>query len=93
MPARALASEAKSRFPTNIPWDIVAIIGVFSATPETPYFELPFSIPKLGIDEKIVIDFEKAENLGKLSRSMFEIIFLLFLVIQTRKLYGSVNSN
>lgn len=93
VPARALASEAKSRFPTSIPWDIVAIIGVFSATPETPYFELPFSIPKLGIDEKIVIDFEKAENLGKLSRSMFEIIFLLFLVIQTRKLYGSVNSN
>lgn len=93
VPARALASEAKSRFPTSIPWDIIAIIGIFSASPETPYFELPFSIPKLGIDEKIVIDFEKAENLGKLSRSMFEVTFLLFLVIQTRKLYGSVNSN
>lgn len=93
IPATALASEAKSRFPTSIPWDIIAIVGIFSATPETPYFELPFSIPKLGIDEKIVIDFEKAENLGKLSRSMFEVTFLLFLVIQTRKLYGSVNSN
>lgn len=93
IPATALASEAKSRFPTSIPWDIIAIVGIFSATPEIPYFELPFSIPKLGIDEKIVIDFEKAENLGKLSRSMFEVTFLLFLVIQTRKLYGSVNSN
>lgn len=93
VPAKSLASETKSRFPTSIPWDIIAIIDVFSAVPEIPHFELPFSIPKLGIDEKIVIDFEKAENLGKLSRSMFEVTFLLFLVIQTRKLYGSVNSN
>lgn len=89
-PASALASSAQSRFPTCIPWDIVAIIGTFSAEPETPVFELPFSIPSLGINENIVIDFAKAESLAKLSRTMFELTFLLFLLIQTRNLYGAV---
>lgn len=89
-PASALASSAQSRFPTCIPWDIVAIIGTFSAEPETPVFELPFSIPSLKINETIVIDFTKAESLAKLSRTMFELTFLLFLLIQTRNLYGAV---
>lgn len=89
-PAKSLASSAQARFPTCIPWDIVAIIGTFSAEPETPVFELPLNIPKLGIDEKITIDFSKADSLAKLSRTMLILTFLLFLLIQTRKLYGAV---
>lgn len=91
-PAKALASQAQTKFPTCIPWDIVAIINSFSAEPEVPKFELSFAIERLGIHETIVVDFEKADGLAKLSRSMFVITFLLFLVIQTRKLYGTMTA-
>ena len=90
--ASALAGSAQSKFPTSLPWDIVAIINCFSAQPETPRFEIPFEIERLGISHTIVIDFEKAESLSQLSRSFFIVIFLMYLLIQTRNIYGSVNS-
>ncbi len=92
-PAKALADAAQSKFPTSIPWDIVAIIGVMSADPECPKFEIPFSVPRLGIQETIKIDLSDAEKVAELSRNMLTVTFLLFLVIQTRKLYGSMSKN
>ncbi len=92
-PAEALASAAQSKFPTSIPWDIIAIIDIMSAEPQCPKFEIPFQISRLGIDETITIDLQKAEKLAELSRNMLTVTFLLFLVIQTRKLYGSMTKN
>lgn len=92
-PAKALADAAQSKFPTSIPWDIVAILGVMSADPECPKFEIPFSIPRLGINETIKIDLSDAEKVAELSRNMLTVTFLLFLVIQTRKIYGSMSKN
>lgn len=92
-PAKALADAAQSKFPTSIPWDIVAILGVMSADPECPKFEIPFSVPRLGINETIKIDLSDAEKVAELSRNMLTVTFLLFLVIQTRKLYGSMSKN
>lgn len=92
-PAKALADAAQSKFPTSIPWDIVAILGVMSADPECPKFEIPFSVPRLGINETIKIDLSDAEKVAELSRNMLTVTFLLFLVIQTRKIYGSMSKN
>lgn len=91
--AKVLAGTAQSKFPTSIPWDIIAIIDVMSAEPQCPKFEIPFQISRLGIDESITIDLQKAEKVAELSRNMLTVTFLLFLVIQTRKLYGSMTKN
>lgn len=91
-PAKGLADAAQTKFPTSIPWDIIAIIGVMSAEPECPKFEIPFSVPRLGINETIKIDLSKADKVAELSRKMLTVTFLLFLVVQTRKLYGSMNN-
>lgn len=91
--AKVLAGTAQSKFPTSIPWDIIAIIDIMSADPQCPKFELPFKISRLGIDESITIDLQKAEKVAELSRNMLTVTFLLFLVIQTRKLYGSMTKN
>lgn len=91
-PAKTLAGAAQTKFPTSIPWDIIAIIGVMSAEPECPKFEIPFSVFRLGINEAIKIDLSKADKVAELSRKMLTVTFLLFLVVQTRKLYGSMNN-
>lgn len=92
-PAKALASQAQSRFPTSIPWDVIAIINVMSAEPECPKIEIPFKVERLGINYMIKIDLEKADTIAELSRNMLTVTFLLFLVIQTRKLYGAMSKN
>ncbi len=92
-PAKALASSAQSKFPTSIPWDVIAIVKVMSAEPETPKFEIPFVIERWNINYTIKIDFEKYEKVADLSRNMLTITFLLFLTIQTRNLYGSLSKN
>ena len=89
--ASALATQAQSKFPTCIPWDVVMILGYFNAEPQAPKIEFPFKVESVGIDETISLDFSKMEPLAKLSRSMLTVTFLLFLVIQTRKLYGALN--
>ena len=92
-PAKALASSAQSKFPTSIPWDVIAIVKVMSAEPETPKFEIPFVIERWNVNYTIKIDFSKYEKVADLSRNMLTITFLLFLTIQTRNLYGSLSKN
>ena len=92
-PATALASQAQSKFPTSIPWDIIAIIQIMAAEPECPKIDIPFKVERLGINYTIKIDLEQAENLAKLSRNMLSVTFIFFLVVQTRKLYGAMSKN
>lgn len=92
-PASALASTAQSKFPTSIPWDIIAIIKIMSAEPQAPKIEIPFKMDRLGINYTITIDLEKADKVAELSRNMLTVTFLLFLTIQTRKLYGAMSKN
>ena len=92
-PASALASTAQSKFPTSIPWDIIAIIRIMSAEPEPPKIDVPFKVERLGIDYTIKIDLSKADKVAELSRNMLTVTFLLFLTIQTRKLYGAMSKN
>lgn len=57
-------------------------------TRDAPYFELPIVIERYGIDEKIIIDMEPFEPLSILSRSLFSLLFGMFLINLTFKVVG-----
>ena len=64
-----------------------------SAEPQPPKIDVPFKVERLGIDYTIKIDLSKADKVAELSRNMLTVTFLLFLTIQTRKLYGAMSKN
>lgn len=75
-----------SKFPFCIPFDLINCIKILVADREAPYIEIPFKIERLGIDEKIVIDFSKFESVAKVFRWCETLGFIGFLVIKTRGL-------
>lgn len=80
-----IAAALKYKFPFSIPWDIHHIFSVLADTPKAPYFELPLVIERYGINEKIVIDMSRFQVLSNLSRSMFSMLFAIFLINLTFK--------
>lgn len=80
-----VANASKEHFPTSIPWDLVAIFTVLKADPVCPSYDVPFSIPALGVDETINIDLSKFEELSRISRAFLSVLFLLLLIHLTRK--------
>lgn len=49
------------RFPFCIPWDIYRFIDFFSAEKKKPCWEIPFTVKRLGVSEKIKIDFSSGD--------------------------------
>lgn len=80
-----IAGSMKYKFPFSIPWDIHHIFTVLADTPKAPYFELPLVIERYGINEKIVIDMSRFQVISNLSRSMFSMLFAIFLINLTFK--------
>lgn len=85
------ANKAKEKFPTSIPWDIAMIVNTFSAEPEPIKFELPIKVNSLNINETITVDLSTGEweKLGKLCRYMLSVLFILFLIQLSRKLFSN----
>lgn len=85
------ANKAKEKFPTSVPWDIALIVNAMDAEPKAPIFELPIKIERLNIDEKITVDISSGEweKLAKACRYMLSLLFVLFMVNLTRKLFFS----
>lgn len=85
------ANKAKEKFPTSVPWDIALIVNAMDAEPKAPVFELPVKIERLNIDEKITVDISSGEweKLAKACRFMLSLLFVLFMVNLTRKLFFS----
>ena len=85
------ANKAKEKFPTSVPWDIAMIVNAMDAEPKAPVFELPVKIERLNIDEKITVDISSGEweKLAKACRYMLSLLFVLFMVNLTRKLFFS----
>lgn len=85
------ANKAKEKFPTSVPWDIALIVNSMDAEPKAPVFELPIKIERLNIDEKITVDISSGEweKLAKACRYMLSLLFVLFMVNLTRKLFFS----
>ena len=89
--SRETANKAKEKFPTSIPWDIALIVNTFSAEPEPIKFELPIKVNSLNINETITVDLSTGEweKLGKLCRYMLSVLFILFLIQLSRKLFSN----
>ena len=85
------ANKAKEKFPTSIPWDIAMIVNTFSAEPEPIKVELPIKVDSLNINESITVDLSSGEweKLGKLCRYMLSVLFILFLIQLSRKLFSN----
>ena len=87
--SKETADKAKEKFPTSVPWDIAIVINAMSAEPEEPKFNLPIKIASLNIDENIEVDLSSGEweKLAKTCRYMLSLLFVLFMVQLSRKLF------
>ena len=87
--SKETANKAKEKFPTSVPWDIAIVINAMSATPEEPKFNLPIKIASLNIDENIEVDLSSGEweKLAKTCRYMLSLLFVLFMVQLSRRLF------
>lgn len=85
------ANKAKDKFPTSIPWDIAMILNAFCADPKDPVIELPIEIDSFNIKEKIVVDLSSSEweKLAKTCRYLLSVLFILYLIHLSRKLFSS----
>lgn len=85
------ANKAKEKFPTSIPWDIAMVVNAMSAEPQDVVFALPIRIDSIGINESIVIDLstEEWEKLAKTCRYLLSIMFVLFMIQLSRKMFFS----
>ncbi len=79
----------KEKFPFCLPWDLYSLFVGLRAEPETPKFEIPFKFDRLGINEKIVIDFDVIDEPAKIIRFFIAAGFVLALVLVSRKMIGS----
>ena len=83
-----VAGSLRYKFPFSIPWDIQYMLSCLAETPKAPRFELPIVIDRYGIDEKIIIEMSMFQTLSDLSRSLFSMLFAIFLVNLTFKVVG-----
>lgn len=73
-------SAMKVKFPFSLPWDIIAIVNIFSAEPETPVFKLPLHIDSLSYNYDLVVDMEKFSIVSKVSRTFLSVLYALGLI-------------
>lgn len=81
----------KTKFPTSIPWDIIAIVNVMACEPQTPKFEIPIHFEVFGqsYDDVLVIDLEQFDRVARFGRALLTVMFTLWLLLVTKRvLYG-----
>lgn len=85
------ANKAKDKFPTSLPWDIAMVVNAMAAEPQEIKINLPIEIKSLGIHEEIIIDLtnEEWEKLAKTCRYLLSILFILFMIHLSRKMFFS----
>lgn len=83
------ANKAKDKFPTSLPWDIAMIVNAMAAEPQEIKIDLPIEIQSLGIHEEITIDLSSGEweKLAKTCRYLLSILFILFMIHLSRKMF------
>lgn len=68
-------------FPFSIPYSIYLGLQSFVADPEAPSFDLPFSIPRLGIDETVRLDLSQFNPLARLCRAFLSLVWVAGLAM------------
>lgn len=87
MPDLSLPTLITRKFPFSLPWDFAAVVGAFYPVErKAPYWEWPIENARLGIHEKIVIDFSKFEDVANVARWFEFAAYALGLILLTRKL-------
>lgn len=83
------ANKAKDKFPTSMPWDIAMVVNAMAAEPQEIKIDLPIEIQSLGIHEEINIDLSSGEweKLAKTCRYLLSILFILFMIHLSRKMF------
>lgn len=83
------ANKAKDKFPTSLPWDIAMVVNAMAADPQEIKIDLPIEIQSLGIHEEINIDLSSGEweKLAKTCRYLLSILFILFMIHLSRKMF------
>lgn len=76
-------------FPFCIPFDVLRLLKIMVAEPETPHFEIPINAPWINVEYTIVVDFEQFETLSHITRTFLAISWIVFLIVTTRKLIKS----
>ncbi len=79
----------KNKFPFCLPWDLYSLFVGLNATPKAPKFTIPFKNSRLNIDYEITIDISDYEMFAKLSRASLSVVFVIALVLLSRKLIGA----
>lgn len=79
----------KEKFPFCLPWDLYNLFAGLQAEEEAPRFVVPFKFERLGIDEEIVIDFSDYEEQIKIIRFFTGAMFVLALIMISRKIIGA----
>lgn len=75
-----------TKFPFCIPYDLYSCFAILYKDPKELYFEIPFKISSLSLDEKVVIDLRKFDSLVLIVRYLSLIGFVVFLTLKTRDL-------
>ncbi|MGO5112969.1 hypothetical protein ACTQ3M_08875 [Oscillospiraceae bacterium LCP25S3_E10] len=79
----------KNKFPFCLPWDLYSLFVSLNATPKAPKFTIPFKNERLNIDYEITIDISDYEMFAKLSRASLSVVFVVALILLSRKLIGA----
>lgn len=89
------ANKAKDKFPTSLPWDIAMVVNAMAAEPQEIKIDLPIEIQSLGIHEEINIDLSSGEweKLAKTCRYLLSILFILFMIHLSRKMFFNGGDN
>lgn len=72
----------KDKFPFSLPWDLQRVVGMLVAPGVAPRWELPIK------GETLVIDLSQFDSLANISRNFLSIIFVVGLIIVTRRFVG-----
>lgn len=78
----------ENKFPFCIPWDIYSFINIFRSEAVAPHFEIPYPyMNENGLQTyNLVIDLSEYNYVSNIFRVMFFILFIVGLMILTRKL-------
>ena len=81
-----LTFDWKNVFPFCIPFDLITFIKCLCADPEAPKLDIPFNVPIVNYKGTIKIDLSKYDDIAKLCRTLFDLLFILGLAYGTRDL-------
>lgn len=77
--------DLRTLFPFCIPFDLYNIISAFSVEPQAPHVQIPFNIPRIGLEYTFDLDFSSFNSVAQVCRTMEFIAFAIGLAILTSK--------